>query len=61
LAAERNADFFAVVKSLALTLAWLAGWTALALSMSGCTLTIHPDGSRSYAADAETIRIILEK
>jgi hypothetical protein len=31
------------------------------LSLTGCTLTVSPDGSRSYSPHAESIRIILEK
>ncbi len=31
------------------------------LTLTGCTLTVSPDGSRSYSPHAESIRIILEK
>ena len=31
------------------------------LALNGCTLTVAPDGSRSYSPHPESIRIILEK
>jgi uncharacterized protein YceK len=31
------------------------------LTLTGCTLTVSPDGSRTYAPDPATLRVILEK
>lgn len=41
------------MKHLLITIAWMAGWVAIALALSGCSLTVTPDGARTYSFDAE--------
>lgn len=56
------------MKHLLITLAWMAGWVAIALAFSGCVSTVtkvtSPDGTvtetRITAADGETIRKVAD-
>jgi hypothetical protein len=56
------------MKHLAITLAWMTGWTALCLALSGCVVTTTkvtaPDGTvtetRVTAPDAEASKLAAE-
>lgn len=41
------------MKSIIITLAWVAAWLAICVSFAGCRLTVTPDGSRTYSFDGE--------
>lgn len=48
------------MKTISLALLFLIGLLSF-LALTGCTLTISPDGTRSYSPHPESIRVIMEK